>query len=371
MQVNNVRVDNVWGDGLELAPLRAAGDISSQILNPTENVTVNGLRVNGAGRQGVSLVSVTGATLTNVSLRHVALNSFDVEADQWDEGAKNITINGCQTGDVGGFFANGGASAEGSWRTGNITVENCTMTSVAGGDPILIQGPSSVPRPRGPFTFANDTLQCGASVYVACIQANEADLTVTNSNVIWPAGEIREPVFHLLNNTSLNLSGDSISGYTINGWKDPTSTVAIVGGQWVPYTGYVIAQDRPGGASTSGTTVVGGTAPTSTTTSSTTTSTTTSSTTTVPAGLTSLHNHHKQKGTGLSSGGPTTATVLTSGGNNPLTSPLVRSVLALDLGAGAVAYGLLELRRRRRVHVVPAAQSVQDLLGRPRRSGSA
>ena len=60
LQINHVHVDNVWGDGLELAPLRAANDISSQIINPSENVSVNGLSVNGAGRQGVSLVSVTG-----------------------------------------------------------------------------------------------------------------------------------------------------------------------------------------------------------------------------------------------------------------------------------------------------------------------
>ncbi len=321
-----------------------------------------------------------GATLTDVKLRHVAINSFDVEADQWDEGAKNITINGCQTGEVGGFFANGGSSAEGSWRTGNITVENCTMMSAAGGDPILIQGPTSVPRPRGPFTFVNDTLRCGASVYVSCIQANEADLTVTNSDVIWPGGEIREPVFHLLNNSSLSLSGDSISGYTTNGWKDNTSTVAIAGGQWVPYTGYVIGQDRPNGASTTehdrgrrdwvdelndfdelNDVEHDFEHDTSTTT----------STTNQPAGLTSLDHHHKQKGTLLSTGGPNTATVLTSDRNDPLTSPLARSTIALDLGAGAIAFGLLEVRRRRRVHVVPAAHSVEDLLGRPRRrSGS-
>ena len=176
LSVNNVHVDNVWGDGLELAPLRAANDISSQILNPSENVSVNGLTVNVAGRQGVSLVSVNGATLTDVKLRHIGIDNFDVEADQWDEGAKNVTINGCQTGDAGGlFFANGGASAEGSWYTGNITVENCTMTAPTGGDAILVQAPNPAPHPRGPFTFTNDTLRCGASVYVSCIQANNAD----------------------------------------------------------------------------------------------------------------------------------------------------------------------------------------------------
>ena len=369
LHVTDVNVDNVWGDGLELAPLRGAQDDSGTIINPSENVSVYGLKVNGAGRQGVSLVSVNGATLTDVKLRHVGVDNFDVEADQWDEGAKNVTINGCQAGDAGGlFFANGGASAEGSWFTGNITVENCTMTTVTGGEAILVQSPNLAPRPRGPFTFVNDTLRCGSSVYVSCVQANDANLTVTNSDFIWPDGEIHEPVYHVSEDTGLNFTGDSVTGYGIPGWKDNTSTVNIAGGVWTPYTAPGPVHGGVGGAATTATMGTGG-AP-STTSTSTTASTTTTSTT-QPAGLASLDHHHKQKGTLLSVGGPTTATVLTSDGNDPLTSPLVRSVIALDLGAGAVAYGFLEVRRRRRVQVVPATHSIQDLLGRPRRSGSA
>ena len=67
----------------------------SNIINPSENVSVYGLNVNGAGRQGVTLVSVNGATSDRVTLRHIGLDFFDVEADQWNEGAKNVTINGC------------------------------------------------------------------------------------------------------------------------------------------------------------------------------------------------------------------------------------------------------------------------------------
>ena len=369
LHVTDVNVDNVWGDGLELAPLREANDIGSNIINPSENVSVSGLKINGAGRQGVSLVSVNGATLTDVTLRHVGIDNFDVEADQWDEGAKNVTINGCQAGDAGGlFFANGGESAEGSWFTGNITVENCTMTSATAGEAVLVQAPSSMTRPRGPFTFVNDTLRCGASVYVACIQANEADLTVTNSDLIWPAGEIREPVFHVSESTGLDFTGDSVSGYGIPGWKDNTSTVNIAGGQWAPYAAPGPVHSGVGGAATTAPMSAGG-APATTSTS--TTSSTTTTSTTQPARLASLDHHHKQKGTLVSVGGPTTATVLTSNGNDPLTSPLGRAAMALDLGAGAVAYAFLELRRRRRVQVVPATHSIQDLLGRPRRSGSA
>ncbi len=73
LNVSDVNVDNVWGDGLELAPLRTPNDIGSTILNPSENVVVDGLTVNGAGRQGVTLADVNDASLTAVRLKHVGI----------------------------------------------------------------------------------------------------------------------------------------------------------------------------------------------------------------------------------------------------------------------------------------------------------
>ena len=368
LRVSGVRVNNVWGDGLELTPLRASNDLSDIIINPSENVTVSGLTVEGAGRQGVTLASVNGATLTGVTLRQIGLNFFDVEADQGNEGAKNVTINGCATGGVGGlFFANAGMS-NGSFYTGNITVENCTMNQKTAGDAVLIQAPTQLSNPRGPFTFLNDTLLCGNSVYVSCIQATDATVTVANSNVVVPAGTIHEPVFNATDSTGLTFSNDSISGYATPGSRDASSTVNITGGTWSPYvaphqsSGPVQAG---GGSTLGGSNTLGASAST--------TSTTSTSLAAVALGgndKSGKGNGKGKAGMASSAGGPTTATVLSSDRDDPLGSPVTRSIIFLDLGAGAVAYGLLLVRRRRQLHVVPATHSVQDLLGRPRRHRS-
>ena len=175
LTIANVAVDSVYGDGIELAPLRAAGDISNVIINPSENVSITSVSINGAGRQGITLASVNGATISSVTLKHIGINVFDVESDQWGEGALNVTINGCTDGGGNGglFFANAGLSA-GSFYTGNITVENCTMVAPDAGDAVLVQSPQLEPHPRGLISFVNDTFQCGSSVYVACIMATDA-----------------------------------------------------------------------------------------------------------------------------------------------------------------------------------------------------
>ncbi len=378
-RVTDVNVDNVWGDGLELTPLRGSNDTSGVIVNPTENVSVYGLNVNGAGRQGVTLASVAGATLTDVHLQHIGFDFFDVEADQGNEGAVNVTINDCETGGAGGlFFANMGASA-GAAFTRNITVENCTMDAPTAGEAVLVQAPTMEVNPRGPITFLNDTLRCGSSVYVSCIQATDADIVVANSTVLVPGGTVHEPVFNANESSGLDFSGDSVSGYGAPGSKDTTSNVSITGGQWSPYSpphpspGPGPVHGAPPFNTPSGTSA--GNAPSSTTTS-------TIAATTTSTGPTRLHgvvpvlsgkttDSGNRKGTGSPAGGATTAAVLTSDSNDPLTSPLLRSFLLLDLGAGAVASGLLLVRRRRHLGVVPATHSVQDLLGRPRRSESA
>jgi hypothetical protein len=354
-RVTDVNVNNVWGDGLELGPLRAANDLSSTILNPSENVFVYGLTVNGAGRQGVSLISVTGASLSDIVLKHVGLDFFDVEADQWNEGALNVTINDCETGGVGQlFFANGGAS-QGSQYTGNITVENCTMDAATAGDAILVQPPSETPHPRGPIVFDHDTLLCGSSVYVSCVQSTDADIVVQNSNLVMPQGTIHEPVYTADTDSGISFTTDDVSGYGSQGTADRTSHVTIAGGLWAPYaaphttTGPVKAGSTSGSASTGGSTAF----------------TTTSTTMPVTTTTASSSSHAVALGAQSQSsiGGPTTATVQPSEQNNPLTKPAVRSGIALDMVVGAVAVGLLLLRRRRRV--IPVTVSVRDLLSEP------
>lgn len=236
LSMSNLTINNVFGDGVELAPLRAANDLSNVIVNPTRNASLNHLAITGAGRQGITLASVTNATISAVVLNHIGINAFDVEADQWDEGATNVTINGCVVGgDLGGlFFANGGAGA-GGYYTGNITVANCTMTGPLAGDVILVQPPALQPKPRGPFTFVNDILYCGSSVYVSCVQATDARISVTGSKLIMQPGTIHEPVYHAAVSSNVAFGEDAVTGYGLPGWTDPTSTVTVSGGSWTPF----------------------------------------------------------------------------------------------------------------------------------------
>lgn len=236
LDISNVSIDNVYGDGIELGPLRAAGDISNVIVNPSENVTITNVSIDGAGRQGITLASVTNATISSVSLKHIGIDVFDLEADQWDEGALDVTINGCTVGGGNGglFFANAGVSA-GSDHTGNITVENCTMLTPDGGDAVLVETPDLEAHPRGPITFLDDSLQCGSSVYVACVMATDARIAVEGSTVTVPPGTIHEPVYGATESSVLTFQSDVVNGYGRQGTTDTTSSVTISGGSWTPY----------------------------------------------------------------------------------------------------------------------------------------
>ncbi len=352
LTVTDVNVDNVWGDGLELAPLRGSNDLSGTILNPSENVSVYGLNVDGAGRQGVSFASVHQANLTAVNLKQIGLNFFDFEADQTNEGATDVTINDCQTGGVGGaFFANAGVSA--GTYTGNITVENCTMHQFTAGDPVIVQQyfPQALPRPG--INFVNDTIQCGHSVYVACVHVVNADVTVVNSNLVVPGGTIHEAIYSAQDTSNINFSTDTVSGYGSTGWKDADSTVSITGGRWLPYV-------EPKQGPAPGTQPTIPTTSTTTTPSSTTTTTTTTTTPGVPIPL----------GTGASGQAPPAVPVPGTALTSDRSGTPVFAFIALDVFAVVVACGLLLLRRRRHPNAAPALYTVQDLLGWQRRHQS-
>lgn len=236
LTVGNVTVDDVYGDGVELAPLRGSGDTSNVIVNPSENVSLSNLSIDGAGRQGITLASVDGATIDSVRLGRVGLNVFDVEADQWGEGALHVTINGCTDsgGDGGLFFANAGLS-DGAAYTGDITVENCTMLAPDAGDAVLVQAPQLVPHPRGPITFVNDALRCGASVYVACVMATDARVSINGSTLSVPGGTVHESIYRATEESALTFGGDTVNGYGQAGSADATSSVSISGGVWAPW----------------------------------------------------------------------------------------------------------------------------------------
>lgn len=230
--IRSVTITGTFGDGISLSPLRGGADHDSgTILGPTSDVTIRDVTIEGVGRQGVTLASVSGAQLSDVVFSDTGLNTFDVEADQWDEGANDITIDGCSSSGGGLFFANGGA---GSWRyTQNITVEHCSMAKPQAGDAILVY--DTTPRhPRGPFQFISDNFECGSSASVACIQLKGADVTVSDSRLLFPPGTIHESVYHVVKSSTALFRNDVVKGYGTTGHVSHDSTLQVSGGKWTP-----------------------------------------------------------------------------------------------------------------------------------------
>jgi hypothetical protein len=233
--VRGVTISHTFGDGITLAPLRGGADHNSgTILASSSNVTINGVTVDTAGRQGLTFASVSGAQVDDVILKNIGLDTFDFEADQSNEGAYNVTIDGCVASGGAIFFANGGAGA--AVGTGEITVEHCTMTEPQAGSAILVvrKGTGKRGKVRGPFTFESDVLRCGASDYVGCVQVSGGSVTVTGSQLVFPDATTHERVYGLTKGSTAGFVADLVQGYGREGDTDSSSSVHIVGGTWTP-----------------------------------------------------------------------------------------------------------------------------------------
>jgi hypothetical protein len=363
LNISGVSVDSVYGDGIELAPLRAQGDIGSTILNPTKDVTMNDISIVGSGRQGITLASVSGAVISSVRLAHVGLDVFDVEADQWDEGARNVTINGCTVGAGNGglFFANGGSGGGSPW-TQNITVENCTMSSQEAGDAILIQTPADQPT-RGPFTFTDDTLRCGASAYVACVEVTGGNVSINQSTLIVPPGAAHATVYDASNGSTVALNGDTVLGYGTMGTVDKSSSVNVSGGTWTAFAPPApVTTDSPvpsavvqnGSGSASGVSTGGGAQ----------SAALPSPATTAPAASAAVSSALATAGHAGAPSGPASHPALSGAVAPPGGGSAARSVLLLILASGCLLAAALILRRHRRVPMLLSA-STRGLLERP------
>ena len=231
--IRGVIFTDTFGDGITLAPLRGgANHNSGRILAPAVDVTVRDVTVTGVGRQGITMASVSGALLTDVVVTRPGLDTFDVEADQPNEGARNVTIDGCAASGGLLFFANGGAGSGKS--TGNITVENCTMAKPEGGSAVLVERPAGGRVDRGPFVFSSDELWCGASAYVACVQLAGAQVTLSGVTLRFPRSTTHEAVYHLGAGSTATFQNDVVEGYGRKGKAVAGSTARVSGGRWTP-----------------------------------------------------------------------------------------------------------------------------------------
>jgi hypothetical protein len=235
--IKGVTITNPFGDGISLSPLRGGATHSSgTILAPTKNAVIQGVSISGAGRQAVTLASASGVQISDLVVQNTGINTFDLEADQWNEGADNVVIDGCTSSGGGIFFANGGAGS--SANTHDVTVAHCAMAKPTAGYAILIQahGPTRKHQ-RGPFDFVADVLYCGASASVACVELSGAKANIENSVLHFPQSTVHEAVYHLTKNSGAVFTNDSIDGYGSRGHVGVNSTVKVTGGHWVPATG--------------------------------------------------------------------------------------------------------------------------------------
>lgn len=235
--LEDISVHDVWGDALTLSPYRAEGtlhDESGVIVRPNEDLKVDGFAVDGTGRAGMGLVSVVGAELRDVTMRNVADDDFDLEADQPTEQARRITIDGCSVSPGGLlFFSNQGLGNGAS--TGDVTVENCTMAYQQGGTAILSENDRGQSGTRGPFTFEHDIIWCAPLAPVACMQLSGTDVTIIDSKIIFTPLRLDKPteaVYSISNGSKVTLTDDTVSGYGTRGTVDSTSRLTVTGGHW-------------------------------------------------------------------------------------------------------------------------------------------
>lgn len=234
--INNVKIFDVRGDGITLVPLRAfeVGNLGGggEMIRPVENLNVSHVYIDGTGRMGISLAAVNGAYLSDVNIRNVATDDFDFEADQSTEGAENVTINGCTVGAKGYLFVSNQGLGGGGY-TGNIVVENCTEENSQGGVSVLVEDPPQSVRPRGPFTFINDNLQCGNSAETSCILVNHGKVSFTNTTLTF-SWTPSEPVYNINYGSTVSFTNVTAEYYKDKGESSPNSDVSIVGGTWKP-----------------------------------------------------------------------------------------------------------------------------------------
>lgn len=237
--VRSVTITNTFGDGITLSPLRGGANFNSgTIVAPSSNITIRDVTVSGVGRQGLTFASASGAQVSDVIVKNPGQNTFDVEADQRNEGTSNLTINGCLASGGVIFFANGGAGD--AAETHDITVENCTMLVPEGGSALFVKragGKGAHPLLRGPITFVSDSLQCGASVYTACVQVTGGTVTVTDSQLQFPSGTVHEAVYGLSGGSHVEFTNDVVKGFGRAGHVSPNSLVHVNGGTWTPSGG--------------------------------------------------------------------------------------------------------------------------------------
>ena len=224
LTVTDVHVSDPTGDGINLEPLRAPLG-GGTIQNPSEGVSVSDFSVVGPGRHCFAPVSVDGASFTNVSCRAPGERSWDFEADQADEGAQNVVVDGCDN--------QGMVISSNAWFTGPITVRHCGPPPGASGPVALYVRSTTGSAEHGPITFDHDTFSChGAGSGEQCFTlTNAANLVIQDSTVTLTNPQ---PVYVAQLDTHASFLDDTVTGYSTPGVVSANSSVTATGGHWAP-----------------------------------------------------------------------------------------------------------------------------------------
>jgi len=222
--LTNDTVSHVFGDCLELAPLRGPPDGEGGIIGAVAGVTASNLNLSACGRQGISPINVRKATFTGITVGRAGFDSMDDEADQsHGEGAKAIVFNAPCT------FAGAISVSSGGESSGPITFNGCTINETQdGGEALYVKNLDGSP-PAGPITFSNTQIRCGASAYVPCLNVTTGgDIILENSalrigNPSEPA--IRERAYRLGGTSTLTIVNTTVRGIYNPGIADAQSTV--------------------------------------------------------------------------------------------------------------------------------------------------
>ena len=126
VSIRDVTVDGTFGDGLELWA-HAPRD-----MTPNTGVTVDGLTITAAGRNGISPSDVLGATFTGVHIVSWGLTAVDFESDMANVGAGDVTFTDSSWG---GTYIQ-------ETITGPLTFERCTLV---GKIQVVVRYPTSPP----------------------------------------------------------------------------------------------------------------------------------------------------------------------------------------------------------------------------------
>ena len=170
--ITNVTTDHTFGDGLELWTDQRPG-----YGYPVTDLTVNGLTVRHAGRQGITFGDVSGATLTDVAVLQAADSGIDFESDLPLLGSGNVTIAnstvcycGARTSINSIDYLSGPVQLTNDTLAGHFVVENPQSANgftMTGGSLALPRFSPGTPRP-GSLPAGAATSRSSASGSVSC-----------------------------------------------------------------------------------------------------------------------------------------------------------------------------------------------------------